>query len=72
VALAVLAVLNVLATWATSEKVGVGDGVLPRPDDVDELLDDPESVPATPERPAGQASGDRSGAEQARDVWLGD
>jgi lysozyme len=72
VALAVLAILNVLATWATSEKVGVGDGVLPRPDDVDKLLDDPEPVPATPERPAGQASGDRSGAEQARDVWLGD
>jgi lysozyme len=72
VALAVLAILNVLATWATSEKVGVGDGVLPRPDDVDELLDDPESVPTTPERTVGQGGGDRSSAEQARDTWLGD
>jgi len=72
VALAVLAIINVLATWATSEKVGLGDNVLPRPDDPDELLDDPESMQSEAEHPAGQAVGNQSGAEKSRDVWLGD
>jgi hypothetical protein len=33
---------------------------------------DAATMPTAPERAPGQASGDRSGADKSRDVWLGD
>jgi len=70
--IALLAIINILGTAATSKKVGLGSAPhMPEPIDA-ELFDDPKSVPTTAERAAGQAVGNLSGAEKSRDVWLGD
>jgi hypothetical protein len=69
--IALLAIINILGTAATSKKVGLGPAPhMPEPVDV-ELFDDPESVPTQAEHFAERGSGDRSGADKSRDVWLG-
>jgi hypothetical protein len=70
--IAILAIINIVGTAATTKKVGIGPTPhMPEPIDA-ELFDDPEPVPTQAEHPVGQGGGNRSGADASRDVWLGD
>jgi hypothetical protein len=73
--LVVLAVINILATWATSEKVGVGkkpslsSPAAPSDSELRNTSDDVQTVSgSTPSKPKGRG---KSSADKSRDTWLG-
>jgi hypothetical protein len=72
--LVVLAVINILATWATSEKVGVGKKLGPPSSAAPaapELRDTADDVQAVPRSTAGKPKGkSKSPAEDSRSTWL--
>jgi hypothetical protein len=72
--LVVLAVINILATWATSEKVGVGkkpESPSPAASAAPELLDTSNDVQTVSRSTAGKPKRrSKSSAEDSRSTWL--
>jgi hypothetical protein len=69
--IAILAIVNILGTMATSKKVGIGPAPhMPEPIDA-ELFDDSQPMPTETKPTAQQSGSGRANADAARDTWLG-